>query len=87
MKECQPESFEAEVKVARLGDDDGAIEDFVAEFSVHCADCRLVFHFIGPDAGFSFKRPTVTVGGTTLHAPIAPGLRAMPDRVRFEVES
>jgi hypothetical protein len=81
---CAHERFSADVKVARIGDGD-PIRNFVAEVSVRCDDCGLPFHFVGPDSGFSFRRPTVNVGATTLHAPTAPGEGPMPERIRYEV--
>lgn len=82
---CAHENFSADVKVMRIGDGNDVIRNFVAEISVRCADCDLPFHFVGPDAGFSFKRPTVNVGATTLHAPVSPGVAQVPGRLRFEV--
>lgn len=82
---CAHERFSAEVKVARIGDGDSVIRNFVAEVSVRCDECGTPFHFVGPDAGFSFKRPTVNVGATTLHAPISPGVATIPGRIRYEV--
>lgn len=82
---CAHENFAAEVKVARIGDGENVIRNFVAEVTVRCVQCETPFHFIGPEAGFSFKRPTVSVEATTLHAPIAPGVGPVPQRIRFEV--
>lgn len=82
---CPHESFVAETKVARLGDDTGAIRNFVAEISIRCTQCDQPFHFVGVDCGFAFTRPTVNVGATTLHAPIAPGEATLPERIRYEL--
>jgi hypothetical protein len=80
------EAFSAQVSVARLGDDSGDRSiRFVAEINVTCTGCELPFHFVGPPAGFSFTHPTVNVGATTLHAPIAPGEAQLPRTLRFEV--
>ena len=83
--DCTHARFSAEVGVHRLLDDAGRVRNFIAEVQVRCADCGEPFHFVCPDTGLSFTRPTVNVGATTLHAPIAPGEAALPDRIRFEM--
>lgn len=72
---CEHDEFNAEVKVARLED----TGQFVAEVKVSCAACGVPFRFLGPPTGISFSHPTVDVPATTLHAPIAPGERAIAD--------
>ena len=86
MTACPHESFEARVEVQRLTDGDGGpVKNYLADITVRCAACGTPFHFVGPDCGLSFKKPTVSVGATTLHAPIAPGEAELPERIRFEV--
>lgn len=85
MSECAHEDFHVQANIARLADDDGRVRNFVAEINIKCAACGEVFHFIGPDTGFSFTRPTVNVGATTLHAPICPGEAPLPNKIRFEM--
>lgn len=85
MSDCKHEAFEAKTAVARIGDDGGPIQNFVAEIQISCKQCGSPFHFLGPSAGFSFARPTVNVGATTLHAPIAPGEGPIPAGMRFEM--
>jgi hypothetical protein len=82
---CAHDRFSANVDVHRLTDDSGRVRNFIAEVQVRCLDCGEPFHFVCPDIGLSFTRPTVNVGATTLHAPMAPGEAALPDRIRFEV--
>lgn len=84
-RDCAHERFSAHVGVQRLTDDTGRIRNFIAEVQVSCTECGAPFHFVCPDTGFSFTRPTVNVGATMLHAPIAPGEAVLPDRTRFEV--
>jgi hypothetical protein len=84
-RHCAHERFSAHVGVQRLTDDVGRVRNFVAEVEVSCTDCGEPFHFLGPDTGLSFTRPTVNVGATMLHAPIAPGEVVLPDHIRFEV--
>lgn len=83
--DCPHPDFAANIGVQRLTDDQGRVRNFVAEITVRCAVCNLPFHFVGPDAGFSFVRPTVNVGATMLHAPISPGEGGIPERIRFEM--
>lgn len=83
--DCAHQCFSAHVGVQRLTDDGGRVRNFIAEVQVSCTDCGEPFHFLCPDTGFSFTRPTVNVGATMLQAPIAPGEAALPDRIRFEM--
>lgn len=85
MSDCPHTHFEADVSVHRLTDEaSDIVRNFIAEVSVRCTDCGVPFHFIGADAGHSFARPTVNVGATTLHAPIAPGVAPLPDLISYE---
>lgn len=81
---CEHEDFAADVRVQRLGDG-GNIRNFVAEVSIRCTVCGEPFHFLGPECGFSFTKPTIDVMATTLHAPIAPGKAPIPSRIRFDL--
>lgn len=84
-RDCAHRRFAAHVGVQRLTDDAGRVRNFIAEVQVSCADCGEPFHFLCPDTGLSFTRPTVNVGATMLHVPIAPGEAVLPDHIRFEV--
>lgn len=84
-RDCPHESFAARVETHRLTDDAGRVRNFVAEVSISCLACGLPFHFIGPSCGYSFRHPTVNVGATTLHAPIAPGEAGLPSSIRYEM--
>jgi len=85
MSDCQHMQFTADVVVDRVTDDAGRPRNFVAEVTIRCQDCGEPFHFVGVEAGLSFHRPTVGVGATTLHAPIASGMAPLPARMHFEV--
>ena len=86
MKDCEHPSFSARVEVQRLTDDDGRVRNYVAELSVACEACGLPFHFLGAETGLSFMAPTVNVGATTLHAPMAPGeSTTIPSTIRFQL--
>ena len=83
--DCPHTHFDATIGVHRLTDDAGVVRNFVAEVEVRCTDCGSPFHFIGASSGYSFARPTVNVGATTLHAPIAPGQAPLPASIEFEI--
>jgi hypothetical protein len=86
MPDCRHEDFTAQIEVNRIADDGAdTVRHFVAEFSIACSQCGQPFHFVGVPAGLSFTKPTVDVGATTLHAPIAPGEAPPPARLTFEV--
>ena len=89
MRDCEHQNFAARVDTHRLTDAAGRVRNFVAEVSISCAECGEPFHFIGPETGYSFRRPTVDVPATTLHAPIAPGERPLSEvgRIAFEMPS
>lgn len=84
MSDCEHTHFEATVAVNRLTDEGGVVRNFIAEITARCTDCGVPFHFLGADSGLSFTRPTVNVGATTLHAPIAPGVAPLPARIQYE---
>lgn len=87
MSDCQHENFAAIVETHRITDgDNGPVRNFVAEIQIRCTQCNEPFHFIGPGAGFSFTRPTVNVGATTLHVPIAPGELGIPSKITYEMQ-
>lgn len=83
--DCPHDHFDAHIGIQRLGDDDGHITNFLAEITVKCVKCGVPFHFKCPDTGISFTKPTVNVGATTLHAPMAPGEAPLPSSVRFDL--
>ena len=85
MSDCDHEDFHADVRVARVTDEDGRVRNFVAEVSVRCTLCGESFHFVGVPAGLSFTKPSVSVTATTLHAPIAPGEGPLAARLRYEL--
>lgn len=87
MTNCKHEAFAASVDVQRIADDSGRVRNFIAEVTVTCTGCGSPFHFVGPPLGISFKHPTVNVGATTLHAPIAPGVGEVLKAMQFEVPS
>lgn len=72
---CKHMQFFAAVKVARIED----VGRFVAEITVHCADCDTPFQFVGVAPGFNYDAPTVSLDGLDLSAPICPqGVQPTP---------
>lgn len=69
---CPHENFVAVVKVNRLTADNGPVEGYTADIRVNCADCGEPFRWIGPRAGLSANRPTMSVDETELRAPLRP---------------
>lgn len=67
-RECKHQDFRARVNVNRM-EDSGR---FIADIAITCAECDLPFEFTGPAAGIDWDRPTVSVDGTEMHAPIEP---------------
>lgn len=67
-KKCKHKDFEAKVSVNRIED----VGAFIADLVVSCKECELPFRFIGCGAGTSYEKPTVSVDGLELHAPIEP---------------
>ena len=65
---CEHKNFFAAVKVARVED----VGRFVAEITVHCADCDTPFQFMGVTPGFSYEGPRVSIDGLEAHLPICP---------------
>jgi hypothetical protein len=67
--DCKHENFAAEVVVNRR-EDTGKV---MADVRIWCARCQLPFHFVGVEFGISFYKPMISIMGTELHVPIAPG--------------
>jgi hypothetical protein len=67
---CEHLGFAAEVNVNRIADEGQPLR-FVAEVQIRC-DCGEAFRFLGVPPGLDFERPTVSVDGLTLNAPIEP---------------
>ena len=75
---CQHMEFECQADVIRI-EDDGT---FKVNVRVGCVECGLPFSFPGLPFGLDVARPTVSVDGTELRAPITPG-----EFTRKDVES
>lgn len=75
---CLHVSFKVIAEVNRLTNEDipqGAILPavrYMVDLHVWCTDCDQAFEWVGPDVGVSTTRPTVSVDGTELRAPIRP---------------
>ncbi len=66
--DCTHQQFRADVDVNRF-EDTGA---FMADIRVQCIACGEPFRFLGVDAGLRWDRPTCSIDGRELHAPIEP---------------
>jgi len=81
-KDCTHEDFVARVAVTRILD----VGKFVAEITVECTVCGEPFRFVGAPAGFDCGRPTCSIDGLKLHAPIEPELeKRLQHRASFVV--
>lgn len=67
-KKCQHRQFHATVAVNRM-EDTGR---FMADITIACLECHLPFEFVGLQAGIAWDRPTCSITGDELHAPIEP---------------
>lgn len=73
MKSCEHFNFEAQVNVSRLSKEDGGpIIQYYADIAVSCADCGLIFTFIGLPMGLSGNQPMCSLGGREARMPIEP---------------
>ncbi len=73
MSACEHMNFVADVKVARLSDQDGGpITAYSSEIRIRCAECGLPFRFLGLPAGSHYAEPRVSVDATELRAPLEP---------------
>lgn len=79
--DCKHEELRASVAVNRLEDSGG----FMADVKVACTQCGILFHFPGYEFGFSFHGPRVSIDGTELRTPIAPGPLPIPTSGHFAV--
>ena len=72
MKTCEHNDFTASVGVARLTEvEGGPATHFAAEIRIECAECGQKFEFVGLPLGSSAYKPTVSMDGEELRAPIA----------------
>jgi hypothetical protein len=65
---CKHEEFAAEVEVNRLAD----VGRFVADVSIHCAQCGKRFRFLGLPAGVDLNGAATDVAALTASLAIAP---------------
>lgn len=73
--DCTHEAFEANVNVGRITGD-GPIR-FIADITIKCTQCHEPFRFLGVSSGLHFERPTVSIDGLELHAPLEPEIVKM----------
>lgn len=81
-QDCGHALFASRVDVTRLLDSG----KFIAEVMVACVECHEKFRFLGPEAGLNWRCPTVSIDGTTLHAPIEPEIETrLMETARYEM--
>lgn len=70
---CEHLNFAASVEVARITKvDGGPAVEFMADITVHCAECHLPFRWRGLPMGMSYDKPMVSIDGYELRAPLEP---------------
>lgn len=72
MPKCEHKAFDASVMVNRLEDGKGAVERFIADVRIVCAECGLPFRFIGLPAGVDLNGASTSVDATEAKLAIAP---------------
>lgn len=71
MNPCQHMTFTAEVNVNRLSEvEGGPVTGFSADIRIQCSDCQRPFSFRGVPLGLYHDKPSVSVDGLELRAPI-----------------
>ena len=70
---CQHEVFECACDIQRLtATEGGPVTHYSAEIKIRCVQCETLFEFVGLPLGTSPYRPTVSMDGFELRAPITP---------------
>lgn len=70
---CLHEQFECVCAVNRLCQTEGGqVTHYNAEIKIRCIECETLFEFVGLPLGTSPYRPTVSMDGFELRAPITP---------------
>lgn len=70
---CQHEEFHCDAAVGRLSTvEGGPITHYCAGVTIKCRQCDQRFQFVGLPMGMSAYRPTVSIDGTELRAPLMP---------------
>src|SRR3970040_489271 len=87
MPDCLHMNFAANVVVARLVKEEGSLnaKEFVADVTIHCADCQHPFVFLGLPSGYSLDGPTVSVDGLEARLAVAPQGVMLPVAERSKV--
>jgi hypothetical protein len=79
-KPCEHNVFAVNANIGRLSQTEGGpITHYVAEITVKCDECGMPFEFVGLPLGVSAYRPTVSIDGLELRAPITPPGTKPPD--------
>jgi hypothetical protein len=76
---CNHETFNGSIDVGRITDEAGVIVYYSADITITCSQCQMRFEFIGLPYGYSPYRPTVSLDGVTMAAPVMPVGTRPPD--------
>lgn len=77
---CDHQTFECVTTVNRLvSKDGGPVTHYSADIKIRCLDCNTLFEFVGLPWGTSPYRPTVSMDGFELRAPITPMGKKVPE--------
>lgn len=81
LSKCEHMNFKVRAAVNRLTDENGVVNNYAADISISCSDCNEPFQFICPDRGMLWDRPTASLEGFELRAPILPkGAKFVPPK-------
>lgn len=74
MSNCVHENFNVHAEVARIekSETDKTIIAYHVDLKTWCRDCGKSFEWVGLPNGFSHYRPTVSIDGQIMHAPLIP---------------
>lgn len=90
MADCLHMTFAAKVGVGRLSREEGGpVTSYMAEITIHCAECGKKFQFLGLEPGVDLQGARVSIDGLEANIAICPeGARPSPlQRMAFGVRS
>lgn len=81
MSACEHMNFDVHANVARLqkSEEDPTIIAFSVDLRCKCHECGMPFEWVGLPLGFSHYRPTVSIDGQEMRAPLVPQGGTVPE--------
>lgn len=78
---CEHMNFDVHAAVARIqkSDLDPTFIAFHVDITCKCHECHEPFEWVGLPLGFSHYRPTVSIDGQIMHAPLVPKNGEVPE--------